>query len=231
MKNQPKKIVFQQNEFGKFGYVNADKKVIIPFEYDAISTFRHDGKTHFLVNQGTKFGIFDLNGKEVVEMTDAVNYTKLAADIKKMFKIVHEYSLSRERTNRLLLASFEKQSSTSNPTNEDSLSKTVLHSIFYDFIAKCYTLDFTKEVLLNTLTDEFVGIYSPFQGRERKPFSYPDMMKQLINLINDDEWCINFFTDYINEIIPVSGIDDAIALSETVDWQQHVIAYLMEIAA
>ena len=86
-------------------------------------------------------------------------------------------------------------------------------------------------MLLNVLTDEFVGIYSPLQGRDRKRFSYSDVMKQLINLINDDEWCIHFFTDYINDIIPVSGIDAVFVSSETVNWEQHVIAYLMEIAA
>ena len=45
-------------------------KMDISSGYDYVSTFQHDGKTHFLVNRDTKFGILDSDGNEVVEMID-----------------------------------------------------------------------------------------------------------------------------------------------------------------
>jgi len=86
-------------------------------------------------------------------------------------------------------------------------------------------------MLINTLTDAFVGIYSPFQEKEieRGKFSYSDIMERLIAVINDKDWFINFFTDYINEIIPISKINNTITSLDTVDWKRCIIAYLMEI--
>ena len=205
----------------------------IPSGYDHVSTFQHNGKTHFLVNRDTKFGILDLDGNEVVEMIDAVNRLKLSKEVKQMFEIVFEYSLHREESQQLLLVSFGKLCSNCKKTAENQQNKMVLYAIFYDFIAKCYCLSSTKETLLNILTDTFVGIYSPFQEKEieRGKFSYSDVMERLIDIINDNEWFINFFTDYINEIMQVSMINNTVTSLETIDWEQCIITYLMGVVA
>lgn len=232
MKNKASTIICQQNKYGKFGCVSTGKKaVVIPFEYDAISPFRHEGKSHFLVNQDTKFGIFDTDGNEVVAMTEAINRPKLSKEIKQMFKIVYEYALHREESQQLLQRSFKKLCANYKKISKKNVYKIVLHSIFYDFIVKCYTLDLTKGMLLDILTDKFVGVYSVFQGNDSGKFSYSDVMERLVDVMNDNEWFIDFFTDYIYEIIPLSKVNYMVKSLETVDWRQYIITYLMGVVA
>ena len=187
-------------------------------------TFQHNEKSYSLVNESTKFGILDSDG-EIVAMTDAVDHLKLSKEIKQMFKTVCEYSLYQEKTQQLLHKSLKKALPDDKILTHRMLHKIILSSTLYDFIAKCYTLDTTKELLLEILTDDFVGLYSPFQEMNKKRSFYANAIIRLIDLLNDDEWFINFFTSYMNEMTAVPSINAI----KTVDWEQCIIAYLMEV--
>jgi len=193
---------------------------------DVISTFLHEEKPHLLVNRDAKFGITDLNGKMVVALMDAVDRPKFSEDIKQMFKTVYEYSLHTEKSQQLLHTNLKKYKK----IEEGLLHRIVFYSILFDFAYKCYTLQTTRKTLLDILTDTFVGIRSPFLKIDDTRSIYSNIIVRLIDIINDDEWCINFFTDYIHEMIPVSKINSVVISLDTADWEQYVIAYLMKVA-
>jgi hypothetical protein len=56
----------QQNEAGRYGYINADNEIVIPFEYDDIFVYDYTEKIFFRVEKDGKFGIIDVTGKLIL---------------------------------------------------------------------------------------------------------------------------------------------------------------------
>ena len=161
-------------------------------------------------------------------------------EVKQLFKTVFEYSLYVEKEHQLLLKRINRQINDVEPADLN-LNETILYSIFYDFIKKAITLNETKEMLINIvkqngtelllmpLTDDsFFQDDACFIIPELAQSAYiTDVMKLLIQWVDDDEWAIRFFTDYISEILAVSKISKEIASLETEDWEQYLVSYLM----
>ena len=58
--------ICQQNETGKYGLIDSDGKVIIPFEYDSLGYYSEKGRTLVPVEKNKKEGVFDMNGKVIL---------------------------------------------------------------------------------------------------------------------------------------------------------------------
>jgi hypothetical protein len=182
------------------------------------------GTSYFLVNEGTTFGIIDADGQVVVDMIDAVNRPQLSKDIKRMFKTVYEYSLYQEKTQQRLYKNLQKALSNFLISSPEAQHRFVLRATLYDFVAQCCTLDETKELFLNILTDDFVGLHSPFQKENKERPFHANAIIRLIDILNDDEWFIHFFTNYINEITANFNIKNA-------DWEECLVRYLIDVVA
>jgi len=64
MTNEKTSFICQQNDTGKYGCVNAQGEVIIPFEYDILRVFGRENDTMWLeVVKDGKYNIIDLEGK------------------------------------------------------------------------------------------------------------------------------------------------------------------------
>ena len=162
-------------------------------------------------------------------------------EAKQLFKTIFEYSLSVEKEHQTLWKHLKKELNDVEP--EDlNLKETILKSIFYDFFKKAITLNETKEMLKNILKQNgtellLIPLTDDNYFQDTSNFIIPDLaqnayitdiLKTLIQWINDDEWLICFFTDYIHEMLSVSKMSKEIPSLEKVDWEKCLIAFLME---
>jgi hypothetical protein len=129
--------------------------------------------------------------------------------------------------------------------NCENMSDIVFSSILYDLIKKAITLDETKkmfqsiirksygkESLMISLSDELFqsGTSSIATNLCRNSF-LNDITKTLIQLLDNDEWFIQNFTDYIQEIIPISKMNNIFTSLHLIDWEQRIVSFLMIDAA
>jgi len=66
MEKEKTSFVCQQNEAGRYGCVNSQGKVIIPFKYDYLRVYEELEEVLLEAQKGKKTGIIDLDGKIII---------------------------------------------------------------------------------------------------------------------------------------------------------------------
>jgi len=160
-------------------------------------------------------------------------------EIKKLFKTVMEYSLYLEESEKQILLQLKKHFAyikDNDYVSDEYLIEMVLDSIFHDFLKKAITLKETNamlqnilkssgnEVLLISLQDDF---FAEDTNGSLESAYMTEIMTLLFQILNEDEWLINFFTDYIQEIFPFSKLAKIDKSLKKTDWEKHLIKYLM----
>jgi len=160
-------------------------------------------------------------------------------EIKKFFKTVMEYSLYSETSEKQILLQLKKHFDYIKDTDkvpDEYLLEMVLDSIFHDFLKKAITLKETHAMLQNILKSScneqlLISLQDGFFKEDTngclESAYLTEIMTLLFQLLNDDEWLINFFTDYIQEIFPFSKLAKIDKTLKKADWEKHLVKYLM----
>jgi hypothetical protein len=160
-------------------------------------------------------------------------------EVKKLFKTAMEYSLFTESAEKQILFSLKRHFDyikDEDYVSDEYLLEMVLCSVFFDFLKKAISLNETKTMLQNILKTSGNGqLLAPLSddsffedSNDGIQSAYiTEIMKVLMQLIDDDEWIINFFTDYIQEIFPFSHLAKIDKSLKKTDWEKHLINYLM----
>ena len=132
------------------------------------------------------------------------------------------------------------------PDDDEDYSKSflieiILSSFFYDFFKKAitfYQINKRCYILNKSNGDEFyllpmaIGFFQidtfyffNIEQGEIQSYYINNRMVKLLKMVNNNEWFLKFFTNYIKKMLLVSKIGKVVASLDKEDWETHLMTY------